>query len=200
MKPDGDFARTTITVPMELKKRMKRARALANWSAVACEAFEQKLEELGPVEDISTIEAAIERMKEMNGPSDDVGSDSAKDGFEAGQKWAMNEASPDQLGRLEELQAGVNDWHSHLKTPEGMRDLTQCVKPGNRKFGGGDFCGGENHRGHRRRNGKGQGRGQGGHGRRVWRSILETRPQDRSFFPGFADGALDVWKQIKDKF
>ena len=50
MKPD--YGRTTITVPFELKKRMKKMRGQVNWSAVACEAFENKLEELGPVEEI----------------------------------------------------------------------------------------------------------------------------------------------------
>ena len=197
MKEDRDFARTTITVPMELKKRMKRARALANWSSVACEAFEQKLEELGPIEEISTVEAA----------NDNSDSNSAEAGFEAGQKWAMNEASPQQLSRLEKFKADVGySWDDHLKTPDGMRGLTECVKPhdegadedfenrggpSNRRVRrGGPGRGGRRHR---------RGPGHRWHGRKIWRSILEARPEDRNFFPAFANGALDVWKQVKDK-
>jgi hypothetical protein len=212
MKEDRDFARTTITVPMELKKRMKRARALANWSSVACEAFEQKLEELGPIEEISTVEAAIERMKNMKPANDNSDSNSAEAGFEAGQKWAMNEASPQQLSRLEKFKADVGySWDDHLKTPDGMRGLTECVKPHD-EGAGEDFENrhGPSNRGVRRggpgRGGHGRGgrrhrRGPGHrwHGRKIWRSILEARPEDRNFFPAFANGALDVWKQVKDK-
>ena len=38
-----DYARTTITVPLKLKRRMKALGNEVNWSAVACAAFEAKV-------------------------------------------------------------------------------------------------------------------------------------------------------------
>ena len=58
-----NFCRTTITVPGELKKRMKRAGSKVNWSAVACEAFETKLAEIGPIE--VTDRFSIERYSHV---------------------------------------------------------------------------------------------------------------------------------------
>ena len=39
-------ARTTISVPSELKARMDAVDESVNWSAVACQAFELKLAEI----------------------------------------------------------------------------------------------------------------------------------------------------------
>jgi hypothetical protein len=42
----GKSCRTTITVPAELKARMNAVDEKVNWSAVASQAFEQKLDEI----------------------------------------------------------------------------------------------------------------------------------------------------------
>src|SRR6516225_5119268 len=39
-------ARTTITVPPDLKARMEAVEESVNWSAIACQAFEQRLAEI----------------------------------------------------------------------------------------------------------------------------------------------------------
>ena len=39
-------ARTTITVPADLKARMEAIEEPVNWSALACQAFEHKLAEM----------------------------------------------------------------------------------------------------------------------------------------------------------
>ena len=98
-----DYGRTTITVPWDLKARMKKARAQVNWSAVACDAFEQKLEELGPIEDITRLEDVVHRMKATGQECPKSNPEATESGHQSGKHWAMNFARPGQLHRIEEL-------------------------------------------------------------------------------------------------
>jgi hypothetical protein len=213
-----DYGRTTITVPWELKARMKKARSRVNWSAVACDAFEQKLEELGPIEDITSFEGAVERMKAIGtgqAGQSESNPEANESGLRAGKHWAMNFARPDQLKRIEELRDEnvVKDcWKSLMNSKAGWKQLTECLAPrlkGNRHDSGrepsehnddsiDDFEPRRN-RHRRRRMGPRGGRGRNPH-REVWRSILNERPGHPGFFLGFATGALEVWDQIKDQF
>ena len=251
MKPE--YARTTITVPWELKKRMKKAGQKLNWSAIACEAFEGKLEEMGPIEDITSVEGALERIKNIAAERDQNFEMAFGEGKEAGTHWALNFASPEQLSRIQKLKEKIEDpeeeVHNNFKkqmlTPHGRGLLAKCVGYG-LEFGEEFFQGPEgrhNHRG-RRRGGRGRGHGRGrgkrrvpgGHWRRgpegksehgpsanehggqekettlqrwnkekrirermIWRSVLNQRPNHMSFFAGFAEGALEIWDQLKDK-
>jgi Sec-independent protein translocase protein TatA len=40
------FARTTITIPNDLKRRMDKLPEQVNWSGLACQAFQAKLAEI----------------------------------------------------------------------------------------------------------------------------------------------------------
>jgi hypothetical protein len=207
MEERSNYARTTITVPRELKVKMKRARNhQINWSSVACEAFEAKLDELGPFEEITTIEAALERMNQWK--KDFTGDDEkTADGTESGKSWAMNFATPAQLARIEKLKSEIEEeaWEPFMMTPEGWKELTFCIQPRIGKGGRG-----RNHRmkgrsQNGRRGGRGRrgpGRGRRGHGhpaKAVWKTILDERPNHPGFFLGFAEGALKVWDQVKDE-
>ena len=202
MKPD--YGRTTITVPFELKKRMKKVRGQVNWSAVACEAFENKLEELGPVEEITSVEEAIKRMKAIgeNGPA----AEADKSGTEAGKHWAMNFAQPGQLKRIEAFKSSMSadEWEESMCSRGAAKELAIQIDPrAGRNLGATpEDDGPRRHRSRRR-----GGRGPGGHGpggwygpREVWRSILDCRPEHPAFFFGFAEGALEIWDQMKDQF
>ncbi|MFK7766662.1 MAG: hypothetical protein AB8B55_05530 [Mariniblastus sp.] len=217
MKPD--YGRTTITVPFELKKRMKKLRGQVNWSAVACEAFELKLEELGPVEEIETIEDALKRMKTLNEHASPVPDETGKS---AGKHWAMNHAMPEELKRIEDYKSSMDErqWQDLMCSREGARELAILIDP----RAGMQFPPQEDHlqgpgahgpdspspnRKRSRRRGPGGRQGQGGGGRKrhgfygpmeVWRSILDSRPEHPSFFLGFAEGALEVWDKLKDQF
>jgi len=200
-----DYRRTTITVPNRLKERMKQAGAHVNWSAVACDAFEAKLEELGPMEEITSIDGALERMKSIK---DQVSSanEPHSDGTEAGKHWAMNHATPIQLERIEGLRNEMSNdqWNDLMTSRDGFKELAKCIEPDPRP--------GRGHRPppKRRRPGRegppklrGRGMEMDHHGpgweREIWRSILDRRPESPEFFLGFADGALEIWKQIKDQ-
>ena len=195
MNQDRDYGRTTITVPRELKNKMKQVGAYVNWSAVACEAFEKKMEEIGPVEEISTIDGAIERFKKINSSAVRGASPASSSGFEAGQRWAMNQATQEQLLGLDELRSGIpnSQWADFIRSPEGFRSLTECVNDEE-----GDHRGRHHRRGYRRWP-DGIDMEQPGRFRTAWRSILDRRPDSPDFFATFAEGALDVWKKIKDK-
>lgn len=205
-----EYGRTTITVPLELKKRMKQARAHANWSAIACDAFEQKLAELSPIEDITSVEAATKRMKSLNqrGPESIEGV--CQSGKEAGTRWALNFARPSQLERIEDFRNEVPDdqWDELMTARDGWQELGRCIErqpgPGPHSFE--HFANGDSwdevtgrpsrHRRRRMRKIPGQKlRGETD----IWRSILDHRPDHPEFYLGFAEGALEVWKQIKDQ-
>lgn len=195
-----DYGRTTITVPFGLKARMKQVGAEVNWSAVACDAFEQKLAEIGPIEEITSVESAIKRMKSLpKNPGSPDGD--CQSGKEAGIHWALNFARPDQLARIEEYRDGISDqdWEPLLMSREGWRELARCIEPHPRPRSFPDDLGRrpKNTRRHRH-----QPRGERGPGseKEIWQSILDRRPDHPGFFLGFANGALEIWKQIKDQF
>ena len=55
--------RTTISVPLELKKRMDKVKEDVNWSALACRAFEQKLAEVASKKENKTMNDVITRLR-----------------------------------------------------------------------------------------------------------------------------------------
>ena len=202
MKPD--YQRTTITVPVELKERMKIARALVNWSAVACEAFEEKLKEIGPIEEITSIEGALRRMQAVQQQASSP--DANPGGVDAGKQWAMNFATPTQLASLEGFrnQMSMEDWTDLMTSRDGFKELARCIEPARGARQGGRPTP------KRRRSGRGglprhvgQGMGSVGHSqgweREFWQSILDERPESPDFYWGFANGALEIWAQIKDQ-
>jgi hypothetical protein len=200
---NSDYRRTTITVPSRLKERMKRAGSQVNWSAIACEAFEKKLDELGPIEEITSIAGALQRMKSIADQQSSL-KEPNPDGKAAGKHWAMNYAIPIQLQTMEDLKNGMSteQWADLMTSRDGPKELARCMEPGR----------GPGHRPppKRRRPGRGgppmrprrepdMDHHGGGREREIWRSILDRRPESPEFFLGFAEGALEIWKQIKDQ-
>jgi|GEM_PF-1187500 len=168
----GEYGRTTITVPCELKIQMKSVGDYVNWSAVACKAFETKLQDLVQQEDVENLDQVVERLRKLNAERTD--SDEHKTGFETGKRWAMNRATPAQLSSLETFRNEMSEpeWREMFQHRGGVRELTKCLmheEPGR------------------------------GRGRMFWREILDERPDNTDFFAGFAEGALEVWKAVKDR-
>lgn len=210
-----DYGRTTITVPWELKERMKKARAYVNWSSVACKAFEEKLTELGPIEKITSVEGALARLKGLKEEAPDETEDGAQSGKEAGKHWAMNFANPSQLQRIEDFRQQVPDdeWEAYMHSREAWVELGNCIRPihdqrrgpGSRSIDVAPLADEtweefKRPQGRHRRPRKGEGP-TGGWGREmvIWFSILDRRPDHPGFFLGFAEGALEIWRQIKDQ-
>ena len=82
----------TISVPDDLKARMGIVEGV-NWSKVAAKSFERKLKEL----DMGSV---VERLRETL----DEGIQKAMlEGYEAGQDWACETATADQLKRCTQI-------------------------------------------------------------------------------------------------
>lgn len=167
-----EYGRTTITVPSELKQRMKAVGDYVNWSAVACKAFDAKLNELLQQEEIENLDQVVERMRKLTAERSD--SEECRTGFETGKRWAMNRATPTQLASLEAFrdEMSESEWRDTLNRRGGVRKLTRCLM---------------------------QEEPERGRGRRFWKEILDEKPEHPDFFIGFADGALDIWKAVKDR-
>src|SRR6478735_7010825 len=82
------FVRTTISVPLGLKRRMDRV--VANWSAIASQAFEGHLEQHETREAPMSEEEAIQRLHRLKGAA--LGA--ADPAYETGRRWAMTDAHP----------------------------------------------------------------------------------------------------------
>lgn len=147
-----------------------------NWSAVACDAFEAKLEEMGPIEEITSIEGALKRIKNISVEKDQNYEQGLSSGEEVGRHWALNTATPEQLKRIEELKAKIEDdsdtqWNEYLTEGHGRRRLAKCVGFG-MDFSD-QFFGGRGRGEHGPKSGRGRGSGprrrghggKGGHGR-----------------------------------
>jgi hypothetical protein len=96
-KKKSGTSRTTISVPVALKKRMDEATEPVNWSAIAAAAFQQKLSEIAERKDRKTMSDAIERLRGSKRKSDTA---EYKEGEAAGRDWAMHTAEAAQLERL----------------------------------------------------------------------------------------------------
>ena len=168
----GEYGRTTITVPCELKKKMKSVGDYVNWSAVACKAFEAKLHDLVQQEEVENLDQVVQRLQKLVAERTD--SEEHQSGFAAGKHWAMNRATPAQLMALETFRGEVSEseWQKMFQHRSGVRSLPQCLMQ--EPLGG-------------------------GRGRMFWREILDQKPDGPDFFTGFAEGALEIWSAVKDR-
>lgn len=173
--------RMNITVPEELKARMDRVKVPVNWSATACQAFETKLAEIATQRRIESMSSVIERLRE----SDKEGHDETyRAGMTAGKNWAKREAKAGELRRLERSRAKVRDYEWDMLFDENSNNAyAPCewvvfdIRPntdGNREAAD-----------------------------EFWENVLGVGYQafisDEQFIKGFAEGALDVWADVKDQ-
>lgn len=172
------YRRTTITVPRDLKRRMKVVRDYVNWSSVACSAFEAKLTELSKQAESKTMQDVVERLRNLK--EEQARNPSSRSGETEGRNWAMNTATPDQLERLEVFrsQKSSAEWNGLFATEEGWRELARQIEPTTAA------------------------KTPGGRGKEksFWRGIIdESQISDIAFFRGFSDGALAVWREVRDQ-
>ena len=79
---------------------MKAVQTYVNWSEVARFAFEAKLSELVSEKEVQDMEEVVERLRRFKRQIDGT-DDWYTRGVEFGRRWAMNQAAPDQLERVE---------------------------------------------------------------------------------------------------
>src|SRR5262245_40200236 len=101
-QPTGRYIRTTITVPVQLKLRMDAAGVEINWSAVAAQAFSQKLDELAAAGQDCQASLATMAARLRSSRRHSVDASYAR-GWRLGREWAMARADLDHLVRFERL-------------------------------------------------------------------------------------------------
>jgi len=94
------MARTTISIPDDLKRRMDAVQERINWSAVAAGAFEGKLREVTHQRRDLVLADVVERLRTTRDGEEQ--SEHAK-GYTAGRDWAVSRADYGQLTRLKRL-------------------------------------------------------------------------------------------------
>jgi len=97
--------RTTISVPISLKARMDMVKESVNWSALACQAFEDKLAEIAARKENKAMIDVIERLRASL--RDEQGA-LFNHGYKVGRKWAENNAAAAELIRLENFHKATN--------------------------------------------------------------------------------------------
>jgi hypothetical protein len=87
----------TLSVPKDLKTKMEAVTVSVNWSAVASAAFEAKLLNLESKKEVASMHEVIARWK----AADELDrNEEYQKGWEAGERWAKQEARPKQLRAL----------------------------------------------------------------------------------------------------
>jgi len=105
--------RTNISIPQELKARMDAVDEPVNWSAVACDAFRQKLAEIIKRKGAKDVKDVIERLRASKQKSR---STTYTHGANLGEMWAKHHAETVQLERLEEFHDTIKADHGDLET------------------------------------------------------------------------------------
>jgi hypothetical protein len=170
-------ARTTITVPADLKARMEAIDQEVNWSALACQAFEERLAEIVKTKGNATMEEAIARLRASKRRLE---SRQYQDGRGAGDRWAKDSAEAEELTRLAGWrQKFARDWNIIWADADGTATYASAetfvltIRPdedGDRQAA-----------------------------QEFWSHFIEHDLPDAEFVHGFADGALGVWDEVKDQ-
>jgi hypothetical protein len=172
--------RTTITIPQSLKERMDAVGDSVNWSALAARAFEAKLLEI-ELRSKRTMskEDVLKRLRAAKAEDDE---EEVADGKQAGREWAEQDARPKELRRLEGLYSRCTgrEWEDFFDAPgstaystaERLLFTLHPENDGDRQEAGS-----------------------------FWEGALgddKARAEEDAFLQGFAEGALEVWNEVKD--
>lgn len=168
--------RTTISLPKDLKHRMRDVEEVVNWSAIACRAFEEKLVEITAKKQEKTMSDIIARLSVSKRRNDN---NRYNGGFAAGERWAMHVAEADELQRLENFQQELgfdfeDDGRSAYSSSERFVFVIRPETDSDRKSASAFW---EEHWEEQEHSGE--------------------QPQD-ILVRGFAEGAFDVWMRVKD--
>ena len=123
---DTYMARTTISIPDDLKQRMERVREPVNWSALAADAFELKLGEIARQQKEKDLQHVIARLRAHI--VEDQMDDTAR-GYRRGVEWAKATATPRELKRLDHNFDRI-DMLEHRRRPGWSDRLASTILPG----------------------------------------------------------------------
>jgi hypothetical protein len=166
------FVRTTISLPADLRRRMKACGEDVNWSAVAARAFAAEVARLFTQKHDVRLEDVVARLRSTQGQSH---SDLFHQGRLQGEKWAQRQATAAQLHCLwaarrdanRKTGANAENWLAAVDSKRSSVEvLTEIIgydrtpRPGGR---------------------------------------ANTLMKSSEFVHGFAAGAIHIWKQVAKK-
>jgi hypothetical protein len=176
-KKSGSF-RTTITLPLGLKKRMDEVAGQVNWSAVAARAFEEKLSEIASRKEKKTMSDVIQRLRASKRRAEDQ---AYRSGEADGRNWASSRAEVPELQALEGLRdSRGGDWDGWVEDNDSSdfsaaERLVFVLQPESQnRTTASEF----------------------------WRAILDRNTElanDPSYVKGFIEGALGIWDRVKEE-
>ena len=157
-------------------------RVSANWSAIASEAFERHLNEQLQREHTMSEDEAIQRLRRLKQAADKGDPDRSEPFVAKGRHWAMSDARPEELERLEQyveqrlrpgLRSDLSDQAAKLHLREVAIAVTNISDP--------------------RR---------GNEWKRFWLERCglagDKRPAASEVY-SFCEGAVQFWREVKDK-
>lgn len=218
------FFRTTISVPRDLKRQMDAVKEPVNWSAIACRAFEEKLTEIATKKEEKTMFDIIQRLRTTK--PDLIYQQGQADGRRWASEQAQYEDLL-SLEQLYDKKREGRDWEKFFDRDYGWPTWEQ-IKKSFSKVGQGKgtpdstwtyvddyvngvtigerlmqavcprLCAGD------------AGMGDIHFDRDAWRFVCERfwksyvgdddfKVDHPSYVRGFAEGALALWRQVKDK-
>ena len=181
-KKGSSTIRTTVSIPRDLKRRMDKVAEDVNWSALACQAFQEKLAEIAARKEEKTMDDVVERLRASKRKMD---SEEYQHGYENGRAWANDTAEAAELERLESLEEGLKnqpvygwefffDSQAHPNSAYSTaEDLYFALQPNDQEDRDRDAA------------------------KDFWESAAGDSELSDSYVRGFAEGALQVWRQVK---
>src|SRR5437588_127657 len=107
--------RMNISVPHSLKRDMDAVDSPVNWSAVAADAFRDKLLEIASRRGARTIDEVVRRLKAAQARETNA---NYRAGKAAGEKWARDGATPRQLRKMAKA---AGEGFEFMEDPAGVR-------------------------------------------------------------------------------
>lgn len=175
----GNTVRTTISIPEDLRARMDAIAEPVNWSAIACKAFESKVSEVLAKKKVRKMTDVINRLRASKRRSGDA---DYAEGMGHGRRWAMEDAEAAELERLARLRGELRgDWEAvfdmeHDSAYDPSEWFCFAIRPDDEsdRAAAAEF----------------------------WESAVDRKPprgETPSFVRGFAEGALEVWREVEDE-
>jgi hypothetical protein len=159
----------TLSLPKDLKAKMDVVTVPVNWSAVAAKAFEAKLLELESAKETTTMDDVIARMKAAEELDN---KEEYQRGWAAGQNWVKDVAHPKELRALDHC-----GWAFVVN-----EDDDDHILPHRYYVEFHPECEDDLHA-----------------SEAFWESVLGKRCPEGAILAGFFEGALDIWRKVKDK-
>jgi hypothetical protein len=176
----GPYARTTISVPPTLKSQMDAVEESVNWSAVACRAFEAKLAEIAAKKEQKSMDDVITRLRASMRRVED---EQYRQGTQCGREWVEDRAEANDLIRLERWKARVGWEWDQLFSRDDQNNAYSMAELLVFEIWPEDD-------------------GDRSTAQSFWEEALgddTSAVDDPQFVKGFAEGALELWDEIKDK-